>query len=174
MRWKTVQFLGITCLLTLVWVVIRFPYLVDIPIWNDLRRGKVDPTSLHLEGEFVESNLGSAELPNGSIEVRMIAQQYLFVPHCVVIPAGVPVHFRVTSADVVHQLTVSGTDYSIKTVPGVVSETLMLFPHVGEYDLPCHEFCGAGHYAMRSKLVVIPREEFVRADAGEGVYCAAH
>ena len=34
----------------------------------------------------------------------MIAQQYLFVPHCILVPAGVPVHLYITSADVIHLL----------------------------------------------------------------------
>ena len=33
----------------------------------------IDPTTLHLEGEFVESNLGTAVEPDRSVTVRMIA-----------------------------------------------------------------------------------------------------
>jgi cytochrome c oxidase subunit II len=40
----------------------------------------VDPTTLHLRGEFVESNLGTAIEPDGSVTVRIIAEQYDFVP----------------------------------------------------------------------------------------------
>ncbi len=60
----------------------------------------VDPTTLHLHGEFVESNLGTAVEPDGSVTVRMIAEQYDFVPRCIRVPAGTPVKFRITSADV--------------------------------------------------------------------------
>ena len=35
-----------------------------------------DPSTLHLGGEFVESNLGSAVEPDGSVTVRVIGQQY--------------------------------------------------------------------------------------------------
>src|SRR5579864_6567771 len=52
-----------------------------------------DPATIHLEGEFVESNLGAAQEPDGSITVRMIAQQYVFVPRCVRVPANVPSTF---------------------------------------------------------------------------------
>jgi cytochrome c oxidase subunit II len=62
----------------------------------------IDPTTLHLSGEFVESNLGTAIEPDGSATVRLIAIQYDFVPHCVLVPANTPVKFRLTSADVVH------------------------------------------------------------------------
>ena len=62
----------------------------------------VDAKSLHLKGEFVENNLGVTNNPDGSVTVRMIAQQYMFVPQCVKVPTGAPVHFRLTSADVTH------------------------------------------------------------------------
>ena len=42
----------------------------------------IDPTTLHLHGEFVESNLGTAVEPDGSVTVRIIAEQYEFVPQC--------------------------------------------------------------------------------------------
>ena len=57
---------------------------------------------LHLDGEFVESNLGTAIEPDGSVTVRLIAEQYDFVPQCVRVPADTPVKFRLTSADVIH------------------------------------------------------------------------
>ncbi len=62
----------------------------------------VDPQTLHLRGEFVESNLGTTIEPDGSVTVRVIAEQYDFVPRCIRVPAGAPVKFRLTSADVVH------------------------------------------------------------------------
>jgi cytochrome c oxidase subunit II len=53
----------------------------------------INAGTLHLEGEFVESNLGSASEPDGSITVRIIAEQYTFVPHCAVVPTSTPVRF---------------------------------------------------------------------------------
>jgi cytochrome c oxidase subunit 2 len=51
----------------------------------------VDPTTLHLGGEFVESNLGTAVEPDGSVTVRMIGEQYAFVPDCARVPVDTPV-----------------------------------------------------------------------------------
>jgi len=62
----------------------------------------IDSRTLHLKGEFVESNLGTAVEPDGSVTVRIIAQQFDFVPRCIVVPADTPVKFRLTSDDVVH------------------------------------------------------------------------
>src|SRR5579864_1285353 len=136
-------------------------YEVDVPLLRLLGdANRVDPATLHLSGEFVESNLGTAQEADGSVTVRMIALQYLFVPHCIVVPAGTPVRVRITSADAVHKLTFEGTDYSVKVVPGTVSEGRMEFSRPGEYKMPCREFCGAGHFTMRSRLVAVPREQF--------------
>jgi hypothetical protein len=56
----------------------------------------IDVKTLHLKGEFVENDLGVANNPDGSVTVRMVAQQYMFVPQCVKVPIGTPVHFRLT------------------------------------------------------------------------------
>src|ERR1700675_5217730 len=60
-----------------------------------------DPRTLHLSGEFIESNLGSVIEADGSVTVRAIGQQYSFTPQCVVVPAETPINLRATSADVV-------------------------------------------------------------------------
>src|SRR5690606_38043621 len=43
----------------------------------------VDVNTLHTQGEFVESNLGTTLGPDGKVVVRLIAQQYSFVPQCI-------------------------------------------------------------------------------------------
>jgi cytochrome c oxidase subunit II len=147
-------------------------YMVVLPIWHFFGGGQgPDPVTLHLQGEFVESNLGAAEDPAGSLTVRMIAQQFVFVPQCIVVPAGVPVRFRITSADAVHKLSFLGTNYGLKAVPGVVTEATFTFAKAGEFKIPCHEFCGAGHYAMRGQLKVVPRDQFATLLPGERRSC---
>lgn len=173
MRSTKLRWLLLVLPITLILIAVRFPYMVDVPLWRFLGRGRIDPATLHLQGEFVESNLGSAEQPDGSVLVRMIAQQYVFVPQCVVVPAGVPVRVRMVSADAAHALTVAGTSYTVKVVPGSVTEQRLEFAQVGEYAMPCHEFCGAGHYAMRAHLKVVPRDQFNELRPDERVNCDA-
>jgi len=172
-RFPKVRLIVIAIPIALVLLAIRFPYMIDVPVWKYLDRGRIDPLTLHLRGEFVESNLGTAELNDGSVLVRMIAQQYVFVPQCVVVPAGVPVHIRMVSADVAHALTVEGTTDSVKVVPGAVIQQNLQFDQPGEYAMPCHEFCGAGHYAMRARLRVVPRDQFHHLRPDERVTCEA-
>ena len=147
-------------------------YMVDLPVYHFFGGGEgPEPAALHLHGEFVESNLGLAEGPSGSLTVRMISQQFVFVPHCIEVPAGVPIHFRIISADVVHMLSFLGTDYGLKAVPGSVTEASFTFARPGTFKIPCHEFCGAGHYAMRGQLHVVPQEQFAPMLAPERRTC---
>jgi cytochrome c oxidase subunit 2 len=133
----------------------------------------VDPTTLHLRGEFVESNLGTAIEPDGSVTVRIIAEQYDFVPRCVEIPAATPVKFRVTSADVVHGFLIPDTNVNTMVVPGFVAEVRTSFNTVGEYAMPCHEFCGLGHQAMWAHVSVVPKDQFATLTPFERKSCAS-
>ena len=173
MNWRKVRTILVTAFLLSLIPATRY-YQIDTPLIHLLRGANhVDPLALHLGGEFIENNLGTEPNADGSVTVRMIAQQYLFVPHCVLVPAGVPVHLRITSADAVHSFTLNGTDIAVKVLPGSVSEAQLRFANAGEYKTVCREFCGAGHYAMRSELKVVPREQFPSLRGGERGNCAA-
>ena len=173
MNWRKLRTFLLTVLVLCLIPATRY-YQVDVPLLKFLRGSRhVDPLSLHLSGEFVENNLGTEQDPDGSVTVRMIAQQYLFIPHCILVPAGVPVHLRITSADAVHSLTFNGTDDAVKVLPGTISEAQLQFPRPGEFKTVCREFCGAGHYAMRSALKVVPREQFPALQPGERRNCDA-
>lgn len=161
-------------LLGLIILSTRF-YEVDLPVWHFLGGGKgLDPATLHLGGEFVESNLGTAREADGSYTVRMLAQQYLFVPQCIEVPAAAPVHFRITSADVVHLVSVNGTQDALKAIPGAVNEAVFQFPQTGEFDAPCREFCGPGHFAMRAHVRVVPPDQFASLPADQRRSCDVH
>jgi cytochrome c oxidase subunit II len=168
---KKIGFVVAVALLAVALLSTRY-YMVDLPVYHFFGGGEApDPATLHLRGEFVESNLGTAQAPSGALTVRMIAQQFVFVPQCVVVPAGVPITFRATSADVVHMLSFLGTDYGLKVVPGVVTQETFTFPKPGTFKVPCHEFCGAGHYAMRGQLDVVPRDQFAALRPAERRSC---
>jgi cytochrome c oxidase subunit II len=123
----------------------------------------VDPTTLHLQGEFVESNLGTTVEPDGSVTVRIIAQQYGFVPPCVEVPEKTPVKFRLTSADAVHGFLLPDTNVNTMVVPGFISEVRTVFAKESEYLMPCNEFCGLGHHAMWARVRVVPRAQLAAA-----------
>ena len=126
-------------------------------------QGRVElanPGTLHLSGEFVESNLGTSVEADGSVVVRAIGQQYSFTPQCIVVPADTPITLRTTSADVVHGLLIEGTNINTMLVPGYVSELPVRFKKPGEHVMPCQEFCGIGHQGMWGKVQVVEKGTF--------------
>ncbi len=120
-----------------------------------------DPTTLHITGEFVESNLGSAVEPDGSVTVRLIGQQYSFTPQCVLVPTDTPITIRATSADAVHGFLIDGTNINTMLVPGYISSINAHFSTPGDHLMPCHEFCGVGHASMWAHVKVIAKDEFM-------------
>ncbi|MBR0800880.1 cytochrome C oxidase subunit II [Bradyrhizobium jicamae] len=126
-----------------------------------------DPRTLHISGEFIESNLGSAVEADGSVTVRAIGQQYSFTPQCVVVPAETPITFRATSADVVHGFLIEGTNINTMLVPGYVSELPVRFKASGEHVMPCQEFCGIGHQGMWGKVKVVDKAAFLNMAAAK-------
>jgi cytochrome c oxidase subunit 2 len=138
-----------------------------------MRVETIDPATLHLGGEFVEGNLGSAVEADGSVTVRLIGQQYSFVPDCLLVPAETRVTFRATSPDAVHGLLVVGTNINTMLVPGYVSSIPARFPRPGEHLMPCQEYCGVGHEGMWARVKVVDRAAFERISAGKRrVTCA--
>ena len=132
----------------------------------------IDPRTLHIEGEFVESNLGTSVAADGRVTVRIVAQQYSFEPQCIVVPAEMPVTFRATSTDVIHGFVVGTTNANTMLVPGFVATFTTTFARAGEHLMPCHEYCGTGHEAMWARVQVIPAGEFMsRTGRGERVSC---
>jgi cytochrome c oxidase subunit 2 len=123
----------------------------------------IDASRLHLAGEFMEANLGTAVEPDGSAIVRVLAQQYSFVPQCIVVPTQARVVFRVTSPDVVHGFLIAGTNVNSMVVPGFVAEVRTRFEQPGEHLMPCHEYCSTGHEGMWARVRVVDRNEFARS-----------
>jgi cytochrome c oxidase subunit 2 len=124
-----------------------------------------NPQTLHISGEFIESNLGSAVEADGSVTVRAVGQQFSFTPQCILVPAGTPVTFRATSSDVVHGFLIDHTNINAMLVPGYVSVLPAKFDAPGEHPMPCQEFCGMGHEGMWAKVKVIDKAAFLKLAA---------
>jgi len=159
-RWATV---GIV--VVLLFVVVATIGGVHEAALPQARVETADPRTLHLRGEFIESNLGSAIEANGSVTVRAVAQEYSFTPPCIVVPTDTPVTFRATSADVVHGFLVLDTNINLMLVPGYISTFVTRFAAPGEHYMPCHEFCGPGHEGMWGRVRVVDRAAFTRMAA---------
>ena len=134
----------------------------------------IDPRTLHISGEFVESNLGTAVEADGKVVVRLVAQQYSFEPQCMLVPADTPVTFRGTSSDVIHGFVVGTTNANVMLIPGYVATFTTTFRKAGEHLMPCHEYCGTAHAAMWAHVKVVPQPEFMaKARKGERLNCVS-
>ena len=127
----------------------------------------IDSTQLHLTEEFAEDNLGPRSNPDGSVTVVLVAHRYGFSPNHIELPAGVPVTFRVATADTLHGLHIPGTNIDTMVVPGYVSEITASIQYDevvkhgsldadGKVTVPiyCNEFCGLNHHFMWSRVTV--------------------
>lgn len=90
------------------------------------------------------------------------------------LPVNRPVKLSITSADVLHSLSIPAFRVKEDAVPG--RENYLWFqPDVtGTYDLFCTEYCGTGHSAMVTTVVVMPEQDFdswyraAQSQAGDG------
>jgi cytochrome c oxidase subunit 2 len=166
-RWAFIV-LAIIALLVLMMIVTGLHWASMPPS----RVETIDVKTVHVKGEFVEANLGTVLEPDGKVVVRLVAQQYSFVPQCIVVPAGMPVTFRGTATDAIHGFVVGRTNANTMLVPGFVATFTTTFPQAGEQLMPCHEYCGTGHEAMWARVRVLPPQEFLaQARAGERLSC---
>jgi cytochrome c oxidase subunit 2 len=159
-RWATVA-----VAIVVIMVVMAVIGGVHQAVMPQSRVETTDPRRLHLGGEFIESNLGSAVEPDGAVIVRAIGQQYSFTPDCILVPTGTAVTFRMTSADVVHGFLITGTTINLMLVPGYISTITARFDTPGDRHMPCHEFCGVGHEGMWGRIKIIDKAEFDRMAA---------
>ena len=76
------------------------------------------------------------------------------------VPVNRPVKLAITSADVLHSLSIPAFRVKEDAVPG--RENYLWFqPDItGSYDLFCTEYCGMGHSAMVAKVEVMPEQDF--------------
>jgi cytochrome c oxidase subunit 2 len=77
-----------------------------------------------------------------------------------VLPAHTDIYVRMTSADVIHSLFVPQLGVKQDVFP---SRTTVIHTRVfepGTYRGYCAEFCGSGHARMRTKVRVLPKDEY--------------
>ncbi len=115
---------------------------------------RVNPATIAESGPFAEP--GVRELAPGRYEVYVLAQTWSFTPNRITIPAGATVTFHVTSKDVQHGFTVTGTNLNMQILPGYVSTLTHTFDRPGEYLIVCSEYCGVGHQTMHAVIEVTP------------------
>jgi cytochrome c oxidase subunit 2 len=76
------------------------------------------------------------------------------------VPVNRQVDLVLRSKDVTHNFFVRELRLKQDAVPGLETRLHFTASQVGNYEIPCSELCGLGHYQMRSFLQVKSPEEF--------------
>ncbi len=79
-----------------------------------------------------------------------------------VVPAGVPVHFSLTSATVMNQFFVPQLGSMIATMNGMVTQLYLQADHPGDYYGQSAQFSGDGFSDMHFTVRAVSTEEFAR------------
>lgn len=130
----------------------------------------VVPTALALV-MFVQGLAGysiSRTPPPGAMEVTVVARmwQWMFeypnqrVSPVLYLPAGKPVKLLLESKDVVHGFFVPAFRVKQDVLPSGNNHVTFTPLETGTYDIFCTEYCGTGHSAMNSSVVVMRPGDF--------------
>lgn len=76
------------------------------------------------------------------------------------VPLRKPIKLLITSADVLHSLSIPAYRIKEDAVPGRQTYLWFLPDEQGSYDLFCTEYCGVGHSGMITKVVVMNEQDF--------------
>lgn len=116
-------------------------------------------------------------------EIQIVARQYSYEPHRIVVNAGDKVRLRLASQDVVHGFFLEGHDLEAEIRPGQlafrlrnpsadgegfqeVEEAVFTARRPGKYRYRCSVTCGTLHPFMQGELVVRPNLPFRAGVAG--------
>ncbi|MBV2180189.1 MAG: hypothetical protein KUL86_03020 [Castellaniella sp.] len=95
--------------------------------------------------------------------VEVVGRQWQWQLSTAQVKAGVPIEFRITSADVNHGFALYGPDDRIivqtQAMPGFENRILHTFKEPGIYRILCLEYCGVAHHGMVSQIEVLANPE---------------
>ena len=86
----------------------------------------------------------------------------------VVVPAGQPVEFAITSRDVVHAFWLPDFDAKMDAYPDHENTLRMIFPTPGRFRGRCSEFCGVHHANMDFWVQVVSPAQYQQFLASGG------
>lgn len=180
--WFSVVFLvGITAsTLYFVWKYRRRPGVSAAPtkdhtglelFWTILPLGMV-VVMFHLSYSAYISNAVASE---DALEIRVRGKRWSWdfthpnggsEPSVLYLPVNKPVRLVMSSSDVLHSFFVPAFRLKKDTVPGMYSQLAFTPNKLGEAQVFCAEYCGAGaneaggHYSMLAVIKVVTQEEY--------------
>jgi cytochrome c oxidase subunit 2 len=84
----------------------------------------------------------------------------LAVDNRMVVPAGVPIRFQTTAADVIHSFAVPSLWFKLDAIPGRLNEKILQIDEPGVYYGQCSELCGARHGYMPIAVEALPMDQY--------------
>ncbi|MGH2837621.1 MAG: cytochrome c oxidase subunit II [Thermoleophilaceae bacterium] len=155
-------------LILVVLAAVTFIYLPDI---KDPPESRAD--ALELAEGVDYATINQKEPPGGkALRIRVTGQQYLwrydyegqedqlFSFHTLYAPVNTTVTIKGFSSDVAHSWWVPKLGGKIDVIPGHENETWFRADEEGTYEGVCAELCGEGHADMRTRVVVLPVDEY--------------
>jgi cytochrome c oxidase subunit 2 len=76
------------------------------------------------------------------------------------LPVNREVDITLRAVDVIHSFFVPSFRFKQDAVPGLAIHMHFTPTEIGEYEIPCAELCGLGHYKMHGMLHVVSQEDF--------------
>lgn len=114
----------------------------------------------------------------GATEVHVNARQWMYeikypdgrtAINEIRVPAGKPVRFILSAADVLHGFYLPDFRVKMDMIPGRVTTLWVQPDRPGSYQIYCTVYCGTGHSNMLAQLIVMPPAEYAEWVAhGEG------
>ena len=155
----------------LVLVVVAAVTFIFLPGIKDPPNSRANGLELAEGSDFATIN--QKDPPDGrALRIRVNAQQYLwrydyedqeqqlYSYHTLYVPVNTTVTLKIYAQDVVHSWWVPKLGGKVDATPGHVTETWFRAEEEGTYDGVCAELCGEGHAEMRTKVVVLPVDEY--------------
>lgn len=155
-------------LILVMLATVTFIYLPDI---KDPPASKAD--GLEIAEGVDYATINQKEPPAGdALRISVNSQQYLwrydyegqedqlFSFYTLYAPVNTTVTLKVTSSDVIHSWWVPQLGGKVDGVPGYENETWFRAEEEGVYEGVCAELCGEGHADMRTRVVVLPVDEY--------------
>ena len=78
------------------------------------------------------------------------------------VPVDRQVRLKMRAKDVIHDLYVAEFRVKQDVVPGITTYLTFNPTKTGTYQIICAELCGVGHGVMRSRIIVMPQDEYQR------------
>jgi cytochrome o ubiquinol oxidase subunit II len=111
----------------------------------------------------LKSSAAPLEVQVVSVDWRWIfiyPQQGIASVDRLTVPAGVPIHFRLTSTSVMNSFFIPQLGSQIYTMPGMTTQLNLLADHPGTYSGLSAQFSGDGFSDMRFEVVAVSAAQF--------------